>query len=156
MDKAQPVSQAVVRLAAMNLLARREHSTQELRRKLLARKLPQQLVEEALRGLQRDGLLSDRRFVEEYIRARAARGYGPLRILAELQQRGVSEAQIEGSLRIGDSSWGALTERVYRKQFGETMPVDYAERARRARYLHARGFTSGQIQAVLKGVVFEE
>ena len=152
MDKPRADTPVAVRLAAMNLLSRREHSTEELRRKLLARRHPWPAVEEVLTGLQRDGLLSDLRFVKEYTRARAERGYGPVRIHAELLHRGVEEEQIEACLAAHDAFWVASIARVYRKQFGETVPSDFAERARRARFLHMRGFTAGQIRTVLNGI----
>ena len=51
------------RRTAMNLLARREHSTRELKRKLKVRGMEGVEVDQALAALQEERLLSDERFV---------------------------------------------------------------------------------------------
>ena len=58
------------------MLARREHSAFEVRRKLKQKDLPESEIEEAVERLQQEGLLSDRRFAEAYIHMRAGKGYG--------------------------------------------------------------------------------
>ncbi len=64
-----------VRLKAMDLLARREHSVVELLEKL-GQRFPDQaaLMEEVVAGLRAEGLQSDRRFAESYARLRLDRG----------------------------------------------------------------------------------
>ena len=64
-----------VRVAAMDLLARREHSQRELRTKL-ERRFPPEQVDETLQTLAAEGLQSDSRFAEAYVRQRSQRGYG--------------------------------------------------------------------------------
>ena len=75
----------------MNLLARREHSTRELRDKLLVRGFEEDEITPALQLLSQEGLLSDERFTESFIHWRIGRGSGPLKIRAELRQRGVAD-----------------------------------------------------------------
>ena len=70
MQQPSEVSQA--RYSAMNLLARREHSYVELERKLKQRGFADSVIEQALQRLQEQGLQSDQRFVESFIRARAS------------------------------------------------------------------------------------
>jgi len=41
---------------------------------------------------------------------------------------------------------------VRSKRFGDAMPEDFKERARQARFLQYRGFTSEQIREVLNDV----
>ena len=66
-----------IRRAALGLLARREHSRTELLRKLL-RRFPEKLalIKEELGALSEEGLQSDRRLAEVYVRSRAAQGRG--------------------------------------------------------------------------------
>jgi len=88
-------TQASVRKKAMDLLARREHSEQELRQKLKSREYAYDAIEEAVQSLLRDGLLSDERFTESYVNHRYNAGMGPVKIRYELRQKGVSDALAE-------------------------------------------------------------
>ncbi len=72
------------------MLARREHSGKELQAKLRAKGYPEELTGEVVAALTREGLASDERFAEALVNVRRARGYGPLRIRHELEQRCVS------------------------------------------------------------------
>ena len=56
-----------IRKKAMDLLARREHSAQELRQKLKTRDYEQELIDAAVLGLQQDRLQCDHRFAETYV-----------------------------------------------------------------------------------------
>ena len=134
------------RRKALDLLARREHSREELRLKLLARGFAPALVAAALTQLTREGLLSDERFVEAFIHGRAARGYGPLRIRQELRQRGVDEELIASHLVMDGPQWQQVAREARRKRFGASLPVDSQDQARQARFLIYRGFTKEQVQ----------
>jgi regulatory protein len=133
----------------MDLLARREHSSQELRRKL-SRRFPALALEQALTALAEQGLLSERRFVDSYVRQRSARGYGPLRLREELRQRGVSEALISEALASDAGwDWSALAAQLYRRRYGDTQPEDVREAAARQRFLRNRGFSGEQLRPLL-------
>jgi regulatory protein len=133
------------RKAAMDLLARREHSRRELYTKL-RRRFSEEAVSDAIERLSEEGLQSDQRFAESFSRERLYRAYGPRRIRAELQQRGVEEALIEAALaavvREEDVSWSAKAREALERRFGTAPAADIRERARRARYLNQRGFDS--------------
>jgi regulatory protein len=133
------------------LLARREHSALELKRKLLQRGYPAGLVEPVLAGLADEGLLSETRYAGEWVRSRIARGQGPVKIRAELQQRGLDDAQVRQALAAADTDWAGLAAEVRRKRFGAALPETLAERARQARFLEARGFTADHIRRALAG-----
>jgi regulatory protein len=137
---------------ALALLARREHSRFELRRKLLAKtdQDDANVIDEVLQSLSDQGLQSDTRFAEAYVRMRSERGYGPLRIALELSERGLNEAVFDQFLTPEDDFWFALITRVRQKRFGKSLPSDFAERARQMRFLQYRGFTHEQIQATVK------
>ncbi|CAN5352703.1 recombination regulator RecX [soil metagenome] len=130
----------------MDLLARREHSLVELRKKLLARGFEPSVVNVSLRSLESDGLVSDARFAESFVRSRIARGQGPVRIRLALRERGVPEDDIEDQLAACGVDWNELADRVRRKRFGPP-PEDVRARSRQARFLQYRGFTSDQIHA---------
>lgn len=133
---------------ALKLLARREHSVLELRRKLEQRGCEEAPLEAVLERLGAERLLSDRRFAESYVRGRAERGYGPLRIRAELRERGIDAALADGPLgETGD--WTERARAARRKRFGSAVPADYREKARQMRFLQQRGFDGEQIRAAL-------
>ena len=135
-----------VRLAAMNLLARREHSQQELHRKLVNKGFESTDIKPALATLAKQGLLSDERFTEAFINSRLKRGSGPIKIAMELQQRGISDELVAQYLDERDTQWAESAVAVRLKRFGAALPKDFTERARQMRFLQYRGFTMQQIQ----------
>ena len=137
------------RETALVLLAGREYATAELRQKLRGQGHGPEAVEEVLRALTEDGLLSDGRFAESFVRSRVAKGYGPVRIGYELQQRAIDDALVLECLARYQSEWSSRVAAVRRKRFGTLLPKDARERARQFRFLQYRGFTPDQIRALL-------
>ena len=137
------------RKQALGLLARREHSRLELRRKLLARSHARDIADQVLDRLQQERLLDEARFAEQFVRSRVGRGQGPAKIRAELLRRGVGESLIDATLAEAECDWVALAAAARRKRFGAGSPRAYRERARQVRFLTSRGFGFGQIQAAL-------
>ena len=135
----------------MDLLARREHSVFELSTKLLKR-FPDQhdLVGEQIERLRQEGLQSDRRMAEAFIRSRTRRGQGPLKIRAELRGRGVDDATVGAVLTDSGTDWATLAAELYERKYGNAAPDSPRELARRSRFLQQRGFTFDQISPLLK------
>ena len=138
------------RRTAMDLLARREHSTRELKRKLKVRGMEGVAVDQALAALQQERLLSDERFVEMLVHSRLGKGHGPLRIQAELREHGVSDELVGAAVDINDPQWYDKIKEVRHKRFGAGLPDTIDERAKQMRFLQYRGFTPEQIRAVFK------
>ena len=136
--------------AALEFLARREHSRRELTRKLGTRGFPDEIIGAVLDELERSGSLADSRFTDTFVRSRIAKGHGPQRIRAELAQRGIVDTEADDGLRGADVDWLATIRAVRRKRFGPELPRDYAERAKQARFLQYRGFDREQIRAALE------
>ncbi len=132
---------------ALRLLARREHSRFELRRKLLRQRAPKSgsesesksaresesdstnaaagdnatreaQVDAVLDDLARRGLLSDQRFADSFVRRGVDRGHGPLKIRAGLRSRGVAEDLVDGALTFSDDFWLDLARAAQAKRFG--------------------------------------
>lgn len=133
----------------MDLLARREHSRQELTTKL-CRRFEQPLAEAAVEGLRADGLQCDHRFAEAYVRQRSQRGYGPLRIRQELRQRGVDDSDVAAAFDNNELDWHALLADLIERKYGSVAARDLKEKARRQRFLQYRGFSQDQIRALLQ------
>ncbi len=179
---------------ALAMLARREHSRAELRRKLLpharaaaleaatatatafelhrspglasarpgafssgaSEAVPdrgaawaeaESAVEVLLDWLQAQRYLSEQRFVESRVHARAGR-FGNLRIRQELAQHGVA-LDAEAAQRLRDTELERCRE-VWARKFGGERPADAAARAKQMRFLAARGFSADVIRRVLQ------
>lgn len=111
------------------------------------------MVDAVLTDLAGDGLLDEQRFVAAFVRSRRGRGQGPLRIEADLRQRGVPPeliaAGLDDSGAEDDLDWMEVCRAARYKRFGRTLPSDWNERARQMRFLRARGFTEEQIRAAI-------
>jgi regulatory protein len=157
---AEAAPQRSLKARALQWLAQREHSRGELHRKLLphARALaalgevdaepgaaPAQ-VEALLDWLEANRYLSEQRFVESRVNARASR-YGNRRIQQELAQHGVTLAG-EAAQALAASELDRARE-VWTKKFGSPA-ADAAGRARQARFLTARGFSAEVVRRVLR------
>lgn len=129
--------------AALRYLAMREHSRWQLQQKLQRKFLQQaELIQSVLDQLHEDNAQSETRFADTYVRHRADKGYGPVKIRYELQQRGVSAELIEAALWHQDLDWLALQEKTRQKKFGaDPMPKEFAVKAKQRHYLHQRGFS---------------
>jgi regulatory protein len=146
----EPHNSLIARDAALRLLARREHSRLELTRKLALRGFNDDVIAGAIEALAAENLQSEERFTEMFVHARRERGRGPVRIRVELGQRGVTESLVDTWLDFRDPVWTALARQACRKRFGEAPAADWPEKARRMRFLEARGFTTEQIRDVVE------
>ena len=135
-----------VRNSALDILARREHTRLELTRKLKAKGFTDSEIEEQMEVLIQDGLQSDERYTESYVQMRRKRGYGPLKIKQELQQRGVSSDLVDVFIEFSDKTWLDTACLAYEKKFGGKLLDTTNERAKRMRFLQSRGFTGDIIQ----------
>lgn len=136
-----------LRLAAMNYLAMREHSVQELKEKL-ARKYSTwpELIDSVVAQLAAEGLQCDHRFALAFIAMRQRQGKGSQLIRLELRERGVAGELINQCLDEVDPCWNELARTARTKRFGHMLPSDQRERAKQMRFLQARGFSSRHIQ----------
>ncbi|MGQ0585799.1 MAG: regulatory protein RecX [Gammaproteobacteria bacterium] len=135
---------------ALKLLARREHSARELKRKLAARGISDDEAASAVEHAITENWQSDARYAQMLVRTRVAGGYGPARIEAELEVAGVASDEIRAALDAAGVDWHEQAVAVHAKKFGRA-PGTPAERARQYRFLQGRGFDSSQISAALKG-----
>ena len=104
-DKEQKVLEqescyTLIRNKMFSFLARREHSAEELRRKLKQSSSISKtanfskLLELCLQDMQEKGFQSDYRFARQYVESKLAnKSHGPLKILAGLFNRGISREQ---------------------------------------------------------------
>lgn len=157
-----------IREKVLQLLARRDYSVRELVTRL-APKFDPDLVDQVLASFAERGLQSDQRFAENLVRGRINQGHGPIRIQAELKQKGISQPQIEQALEANPVDWYELAVTTCQRRFGSPSSVqddlqednptdieshtrrkaDLKARAKQMRFLQYRGFTMDQAQYAL-------
>jgi regulatory protein len=144
----------VLRRAAMDYLARREHSFYELTQKL-NKKFPESdsdLLVEVLDTLKADNLQSDERFTESYVRYRKSRGFAYLHIRADLAGRRVSETIIGKYLIKTDEHWQISADQLVAKKLRSQEPLSFGSKVHRklSRFLVSRGFSPAEIRKAVE------
>ena len=144
MSSSPPESAAELKTRALKLLARREHSRDELARKLSPHAESPEALENVLDFLVSKRLLSDERFAE--VRAHwLARKYGAARIRRDLSAKGVPDELVERISTEGELERAqAILARKYRAP-----ATTREERAKRARFLQGRGFSGDVIRRLV-------
>lgn len=133
---------ADMRYAVFNLLARREHSRKELYDKLKRRFDDRETVDQVLDEIKQEGLQSDERFAESFVRSRVQRGQGPVKIRYDLRQKGIPGDLIDASLEAFDDRWMSLAKDLVNGKYGGESATDQKEKQRRMRFVMQRGFPS--------------
>ncbi len=138
-----------LRSRALDLLARREHTRAELRRKLAPHADDPGEVNELLDELSRRGWLSDARFAEALVHRKQAK-FGVARLARELRERGVAQGVIHEHLAKLEATELKRARQVWQAKFG-VLPEDAKARARQMRFLQSRGFSLEVIGKILRG-----
>ena len=133
---------------ALGYLSRREHSRDELSRKLTRHLTEGDSLETLLDALEQEGWLSNERFAESVVHRRGSR-LGTSRIVHELKRNGIDETLILDAGAALKKTELTRAQDVWRKKF-DAPPATPAERAKHARFLATRGFNSATIMKVLK------
>jgi regulatory protein len=127
-------------------LAMREWARKMLFKKAVAKFEDASMVNEILDEFQENGLLSNIRFAEAYIRScRDSRGYGPIKTKMRLMEKGVSPSEYEHYLCENHDIWVIRCRKEREKKFG-MMPDCIEDRAKQQRFLQQRGFNGKQIR----------
>jgi regulatory protein len=136
------------REVAIGLLARRDFASGELRQRLERKGFEAGTAATAVAELTQERALNDARYAENYVSYHADRGHGPLRIGADLRALGLPDALVEAALAAGPD-WRALARELRLRKYGPEEPFEWAEKARQARFLQYRGFSSDHIRSAL-------
>jgi regulatory protein len=137
---------------AVTLLARRDYSTHELKKKLAERGYDEHAREVVVDDLESMGKMNNERYGQNVVAYRARRGHGPARIRNELKKSGLSRSDIDAAVKSEDApDFLALARSTRTRKFGPEIPRDRKERAKQARFLQYRGFSNDHIRAALEG-----
>ena len=94
-------------------------------------------------------LVCDERFATSFVSHHGRRGQGPIRIRAELRQQGAKDEVIDAALARCELDWVGIAAQVRERKFGRRPPSSLGERAKQARFLQYRGFSTDQIRAAM-------
>ena len=145
----EEINPADIRFSAMNFLARREHTLRELQQKLKGRYADEGLIAIELERLADENLQSDARFAESFVRERANRGHGLIKVQHEMRERGLSDSDIGFALESAGIDWFAVAKEAYIKKFGEAASADMKEKAKRVRFMQYRGFDASHYRHIM-------
>ena len=134
---------------ALGLLTRREHSRKELTRKLVSRGVDAAEVEAAVDRLTGAGWQDDARFAESVVRSRAANGYGPLHIRAELGTHDLPAELRQAVLDDFDGDWVEIASDLVARRFGRIEDTRLRQR-KASDYLIRRGFPGDVVRAAVR------
>lgn len=147
---------------ATRILAMRDHSEHELRRKLAAAPtfpgsnqheqpdFTPEDIEKVIAWCYEHRWLDDAQFAARFIASRSRKGYGPQRIRQELQQKGIDRATGEAAMADCEIDWQTIAREMAERKFGEPLPTEWKERARVQRFLLYRGFFMEDIQGIYR------
>lgn len=143
-----PESAIELRMRALRLLARREHSRAELSQKLVAQTASSQVVTQVLDALEAKKQLSEERFAEERAR-QLARKYGAARVRRDLLARGVAEETVTRLSAAHAAEDVVRARAILERKYKGTAAATPREKARRVRFLQGRGFSLETIRCAL-------
>lgn len=135
---------------ALSLLVRREHSRKELVRKLSVKGVEPEASAAALDTLARQDFQNDQRFAQALARTRAASGYGPIRIRAELGTHSLDSASIDAALVACERDWDASARDLINRRYGQKDLSDQAVRRKAVDFLLRRGFEQKSAYAAVQ------
>lgn len=133
---------------ALRYLSMREHSRQELARKLARYAQEGDDIDALLDTLEAANFQSQERFSESLVHRRADR-FGNNRILSELQSHGIDAETLSGIKAGLAEDEVARARGVWERKYGHP-PSDANERAKQMRFLQQRGFSHKAIAAVMR------
>jgi regulatory protein len=142
---------------ALRYLAQREHSRAELERKLArhVEDTPEapaaEQIARALDELSARGLQSEARTAESVATRHGAK-FGARRLKQTLQSKGLPAELVAQTVQKAQSTELERAYEVWKRRYGEPAP-DAAGRARQARFLTARGFSTEVVIRIVKGLV---
>jgi regulatory protein len=139
---------------ALNYLAHKPRTEEEVRRKLRREDVADPVIEDVVARLYELDYLDDEAYAEDYARNRfASKKYGPVRIRRELVERGIDRhvAETVVSDLFADKDVAAVARTHAEKRWDRLADEDDPRRRKQKlyRYLRRRGFTSDTIYPLL-------
>ena len=132
---------------ALDLLSRREHSSKEIREKLILRFDDIVIINSVITKLEENNLINDIRFAEAYVSSRKRKGFGPKKIAFELLSKGVSES-VANRMIDEEGGWKRAAKLAFTKKFKNGLSSDVKNSLKQKSFLKNRGFGFKEIESV--------
>ena len=143
-----------IRVKIMDYLARRDHSKKEILKKMTSKVSSLELLLTEIDKLEVEGYINEQRFAEDYVNARVFRGNGPLKIKAELRNKGINDNVILAATLLHEETCVINAHKALVKKFGHINAESYEEiqklKLKKQRFLGSRGFSFEAINAAMK------
>jgi len=138
---------------ALDYLAHKPRTEEEVRRKLRQEDAPEPVIEDVVARLHELSYLDDEAYATDYVRNRfASKKYGPVRIRRELVERGVDRHVADRAVAdlFEDEDPVAAAREHAEKRWSRLADEEPRRRKQKLyRYLRRRGFTSDTIYPIL-------
>lgn len=130
--------------AALKFLSYRPRSVMEVNERLRKKGFTEDEAGPVIEYLLDAGLLDDKKFACDLAASRTRyKNWGPLKIAAELELKGISRESVEAALLpLKDSPAAGTALGKWVKRNGVKTPLDKKARERAFRFLKSRGFTT--------------
>ena len=133
----------------MNALSRREHSEKEIYLKFVNLVNSKDILLEEILKLKEEGLISNQRYAEAYIRSRFHSGFGPVRIKYELEKKGVIKTTIKTAFQETDLDWDDKLKSELKKKY-ESNDMKNLNINKISKFFLYRGFDLEKISKLIK------
>ena len=107
------------------------------------------IIQSVIDDLATEGLQSDERFTEVYVRSYIQKGQGPTKIRMNLKRLGIESHLIDEYLYSEDIDWYENIKTVFSRKFSHSELMDSKQKSRVYRFLQSRGFTQDQISSLI-------
>lgn len=145
----QSVNKAVA--YATRLLAMREYSEKSIKQKIRDKGFAEVETDAAVDYLLTNNWLSDERYCEAFVRSKARKGQGLVRIQYELANQGISPELLEKVLEDCEFDWQSECHLVARKKTASaSLQNNIYDRQKLERFLRYRGFSAEQVRKSIK------
>ena len=139
-----------IRKKLLDFLSRREHSFKELIFKLEDRVRSSQRLIVELEKLSEEGLQSDERFTESFIRSRSIKGFGPEKISNELRSKGIEENLIKKMVYSQELDWKIILKKEFKKKYSQSKIYNIEDISKIKKFFFQRGFLIDEINELFK------
>jgi regulatory protein len=139
--------------SALRFLSIRNHSSQELCKKLSRKKFSEQIIKKVIDELLTLGYLNDRKFAEQYLNELMGKLFGPLKIKNEMLKRGISNEIVDDILNEyfnNDDMQKEIIEKILSKNKFPKRISNRNELQKVYNYLINRGFLPQIVRESLK------
>lgn len=139
-----------------DLISRRPHSKDELRKKLLRKKFPLSLINETLDYLENKNFIDQDKFIIEYTKQLLSKKYSKIQIINKLKQKGISDEKIDEMLKNfynSDNDYENAKQLAIKKLKSYQNITPFSQKQKLFQFLYRKGFDIDVIYKILDEII---